>query len=94
VGKISYGIYLLHVFLFAVLKKNNFYTTAVTSGNVPKLLVFMVVEFLTVIAIAAASFYGFERHITALKRYFRTPTVSARQFEEVRGTEADLLIER
>lgn len=75
-GKISYGLYLIHMPVFAILGSVDVHMDRIHAGAWGDLTI---VAMRWAISIAAASllWYGFERPILQLKRYFRSGAVAA-----------------
>jgi peptidoglycan/LPS O-acetylase OafA/YrhL len=70
IGKVSYGIYLLHSLVFAAFLRTRMTAAIVRNGSVIEAIPFIAVQFVIVIAVASISFYLFERPFLLLKRFF------------------------
>jgi peptidoglycan/LPS O-acetylase OafA/YrhL len=70
IGRISYGIYLLHAIVFGVLRKTQLHMSLVARHSLILDLAFIAAESIVAIGLASASFYLFEKPILSLKRYF------------------------
>lgn len=70
-GKISYGLYLIHIPIFAILGGVDAHMDRVHAGAVGDLVI-VLMRWIASIAAATLLWYGFERPILRLKRYFRT----------------------
>jgi peptidoglycan/LPS O-acetylase OafA/YrhL len=82
VGTISYGVYLLHSFVFSAFLRLPFFTRAVDSGSLFQAVLFLVLEYALVIVVASASFFFFERPFLLLKRFFTAESTSSRRKKE------------
>jgi peptidoglycan/LPS O-acetylase OafA/YrhL len=69
-GKISYGVYLLHSLVFAWFLRSQVGIRAIESGSLIAALLCLIGELAIVVAIASISFYFFESPLLRLKRYF------------------------
>lgn len=83
IGRISYGIYLLHPWAFGLLRLSPLRHGMVDGHSALSGIAFVGIQILASIALASISFYLFEKHILRLKRYFHSepgssPTVSTR----------------
>lgn len=85
VGRISYGIYLLHALVFCALRVTRVHQYLVSSGSMPQILLYLVFAYAAVLVLASASYFAFERPILKLKRYFESPDskVKKDQFAEL-----------
>ena len=70
IGAISYGIYLLHSFVFSALLRTQFVTRIIDRGSLVQAAFVLALEYAIVIAVASASFFLFERPFLRLKRFF------------------------
>jgi peptidoglycan/LPS O-acetylase OafA/YrhL len=69
-GRISYGVYLLHSLVFAAFLRSRLGLSVIQSGSATAAVLCMLGEFCLVLAIATVSFYLFENQFLRLKRYF------------------------
>jgi peptidoglycan/LPS O-acetylase OafA/YrhL len=69
-GKISYGVYLLHSLVFAAFLRSHFGQSIIQSGSAGAAALSMLGEFCLALAIATVSFYLFESPFLRLKRHF------------------------
>ncbi|HEY8056377.1 MAG TPA: acyltransferase [Terriglobales bacterium] len=76
VGKISYGLYLVHMPIFALLGGLDEHMDRIHAGAAGDLLI-VVVRWTAALLVAGMFWYGFERPILRLKRYFRPAAVAA-----------------
>jgi peptidoglycan/LPS O-acetylase OafA/YrhL len=79
VGKVSYGIYLLHAMVFGIFTKLSFYPAMMMGTSIPKFFALMVIESAAVVMVASASYYLLERPFLMLKERF---TVGAKRSAE------------
>ena len=70
IGTVSYGIYLLHSFVFSAFLRTQFVTRIVDRGSLVQAALVLALEYAVVIAVASASFFLFERPFLRLKRLF------------------------
>jgi peptidoglycan/LPS O-acetylase OafA/YrhL len=68
-GRISYGLYLTHVIVLALLGGVDLYLDRVLPAAAAAALI-VAMRFAAAVAVATALWYGFERPILGLKRYF------------------------
>lgn len=73
VGRISYGIYLMHVLIFDALATTPL-RRLLTSGSWEKILLYQAILVGCSIGVASLSFRFFEAPILRFKRYFETPS--------------------
>ncbi len=87
-GKISYGVYLLHSLVFAAFLRSGFGQSVIRSGSAIGALLCLAGEFCIVLAIASVSFYLFESPFLRLKRYYepdrRKPVVPSGESAKVK----------
>jgi peptidoglycan/LPS O-acetylase OafA/YrhL len=69
-GKISYGVYLIHSLIFAAFLRSKLGIQAVQGDSAMVAILCMIAEFAIVLGVASASFYFFESLFLKLKRYF------------------------
>ncbi|MGH9412497.1 MAG: acyltransferase family protein [Terriglobales bacterium] len=69
-GKISYGVYLTHMPVFALLGGVDVYMDHIHAGAAGDLLI-VVMRITVSLGVATLIWYGYERPILGLKRYFR-----------------------
>ncbi len=69
-GKISYGVYLLHSLIFAAFLRSRLGFLVVRGGSAVEATLCIIGEFSVVLALASASFYVFESPFLRLKRYY------------------------
>jgi peptidoglycan/LPS O-acetylase OafA/YrhL len=69
-GKISYGVYLLHTLVFAAFLRSRLGVSVIESGSALMAVLCLIGEFALVLAIASISFYFFESPFLRLKQYF------------------------
>jgi peptidoglycan/LPS O-acetylase OafA/YrhL len=86
VGKISYGIYLLHSLIFAAFLRSQLCREVVRSGSAFKAVLCLAGEFGLALGFASLSFYALESPFLRLKRYFEAerPSSSTRRDELIR----------
>jgi peptidoglycan/LPS O-acetylase OafA/YrhL len=70
IGTISYGIYLLHSFVFSAFLRTRLVTRVIDNGSLLHAAFVLVLEYVAVIGIASASFFLFESPFLRLKRFF------------------------
>ena len=70
VGRISYGIYLLHSFIFGAFLSTHIARNVIKSGSAWKAILCLCVEYILVLGLATASFYLLERPFLRMKRFF------------------------
>jgi peptidoglycan/LPS O-acetylase OafA/YrhL len=70
IGKISYGIYLLHSLVFAAFLRTATGNAVTRKGSLLEATLFLLFQYAIVIAVASGSFYVYERPFLALKRCF------------------------
>jgi peptidoglycan/LPS O-acetylase OafA/YrhL len=75
-GKISYGLYLVHMPIFALLGGLDEHMDRIHAGAAGDALI-VVVRWTAALLIASLFWYGFERPILRLKRYFRPAAATA-----------------
>jgi peptidoglycan/LPS O-acetylase OafA/YrhL len=71
-GKISYGVYLIHSLVFAAFLRSRLGLSVIQSSSAMGAVLCLSGEFCLVLAIATVSFYLFETPFLRLKRYFET----------------------
>jgi peptidoglycan/LPS O-acetylase OafA/YrhL len=69
-GKVSYGVYLLHSLVFAAFLRSRLGLSVIQSGSALGAVLCMLAGFGLVLAIATVSFYLFESPFLRFKRYF------------------------
>ncbi|MDX6462167.1 MAG: hypothetical protein QOH35_5173 [Acidobacteriaceae bacterium] len=69
-GRVSYGVYLLHSLVFAAFLRSRFGHSVIQSGSAMAAILCMIGQFSIVLAIATLSFYFFESPFLRLKRYY------------------------
>jgi peptidoglycan/LPS O-acetylase OafA/YrhL len=69
-GRVSYGVYLLHSLVFAAFLRSRLGLSVIQSGSAVAAVLCMLGEFCLVLAIATFSFYFFESPFLRFKRYF------------------------
>jgi len=70
VGRVSYGIYVLHSHVFNAFRATALHDRVVRSNSLWQASLCLLVEYAAVLVIASISFYAFERPFLRLKRYF------------------------
>lgn len=75
-GKISYGVYLIHMPVFVLLGGVDTYLDRIHAGAAGDLLI-VVMRTAVSLALATLLWYGFERPILRLKRFFRPKAMPA-----------------
>jgi len=78
-GKISYGVYLLHSLVFAAFLRSRIGISVIESGSAIGAVLCLIAEFAIALAIASVSFYFFESPILRLKRYFEPEKARANE---------------
>jgi peptidoglycan/LPS O-acetylase OafA/YrhL len=73
-GKISYGVYLLHSLVFAAFLRSTFGQGIIQHGSAISAVFCILGEFGIAVALATGSFYLFERPFLRLKHYYDQPT--------------------
>ena len=72
VGTISYGVYLLHSFVFDALLRTRFFSNATESGSYAKAILCLAMEWTLALAVASASYFLFESPFLRMKRFFNS----------------------
>lgn len=70
IGKVSYGVYLLHSLVFAAFLRTATGNAVTRKGSLLEATLSLLFQYAIVIAVASGSFYVFERPFLALKRFF------------------------
>jgi peptidoglycan/LPS O-acetylase OafA/YrhL len=73
-GMISYGVYLLHSFVFAAFLRTKYETALIQSASISKTILWLIPQYIAVVLLASASFFLFERPFLSMKRFFRPGT--------------------
>jgi peptidoglycan/LPS O-acetylase OafA/YrhL len=89
-GKISYGVYLIHSLVFAAFLRSHLGIAAIASGSALAAIGCLAGEFAIVLAIATVSFYFFESPLLRLKRYFEPDKPNALTNKRVDVHSADV----
>ncbi len=82
-GKISYGVYLLHSVVCAWFLRSRIGIRAIESGSLLVAILCLVGEFAIVVVIATLSFYFFESPLFRLKKYFEPEKPKATKNERM-----------
>lgn len=70
VGTVSYGIYLLHSYVFNAFRATRLEQNVARNGSFIEASLLLLVEYSIVLTLASISYYAFERPFLRLKRYF------------------------
>ncbi|MGH9466978.1 MAG: acyltransferase family protein, partial [Terriglobales bacterium] len=74
-GKISYGVYLIHMPIFALLGSFDVYMDRIQAGAAGDAAI-VALRLVVTLAVATLLWHGFERPLLGLKRYFRAPLIA------------------
>lgn len=70
IGKISYGVYLLHSFVISTFQRTHLHARVMDSNSPLKLALYLLLEGSVIIGVASASYFAFEKPLLRLKRFF------------------------
>ena len=90
VGKISYGVYLLHSLIFAWFLRSSLYRYAVQKQSLAVALFYLLAETALAIGVATLSFYLFETPFLRLKRFFESSPVPRRAADQSQMATAEV----
>jgi peptidoglycan/LPS O-acetylase OafA/YrhL len=70
IGKISYGLYLLHSFVISAFQRTHLHARVIASNSPVKLMLYLLLEGAVIVGLASASYFAFEKPLLRLKKYF------------------------